>query len=192
MGGGPLPQPAVEVLAGASVSAEFLDRWRLPGEPASHVWEERFGLEMYMPLVRDVVTTALERADLERADTVGVSSPHSRTAATAAKELGAVQLAIGNAGAADPGLRLAAALEEAQPGQTIMLVSAADGADAMIFKVGEGIASARRGTTVASQLEGGREVPYTRYLSWRGLLERELNEGHEVGNHTYTHPNLAN
>lgn len=29
-------------------------------------------------------------------------------------------------------------------------------------------------------------------LTQRGLLRRELREGHEVGSHTYTHPNLAN
>src|SRR5262249_52955939 len=29
-------------------------------------------------------------------------------------------------------------------------------------------------------------------LAERGLLERLVNEGHEVGSHTYTHPNLAN
>ncbi|HYZ47461.1 MAG TPA: glycosyltransferase, partial [Sphingomonas sp.] len=28
-------------------------------------------------------------------------------------------------------------------------------------------------------------------LTYRGLLEREIREGHEVGNHTYTHPNLG-
>lgn len=28
-------------------------------------------------------------------------------------------------------------------------------------------------------------------LTWRDLLEREVREGHEVGNHTYTHPNLG-
>ena len=28
-------------------------------------------------------------------------------------------------------------------------------------------------------------------LTYRGLLEREVREGHEVGNHTYTHPNLG-
>jgi cellulose synthase/poly-beta-1,6-N-acetylglucosamine synthase-like glycosyltransferase/peptidoglycan/xylan/chitin deacetylase (PgdA/CDA1 family)/spore germination protein YaaH len=28
-------------------------------------------------------------------------------------------------------------------------------------------------------------------LTERGLMQREVNEGHEVGNHTYTHPNLA-
>jgi cellulose synthase/poly-beta-1,6-N-acetylglucosamine synthase-like glycosyltransferase/peptidoglycan/xylan/chitin deacetylase (PgdA/CDA1 family)/spore germination protein YaaH len=42
-----------------------------------------------------------------------------------------------------------------------------------------------------------RHVPATFFivgenaLTWRDLLEREVREGHEVGNHTYTHPNLA-
>jgi cellulose synthase/poly-beta-1,6-N-acetylglucosamine synthase-like glycosyltransferase/peptidoglycan/xylan/chitin deacetylase (PgdA/CDA1 family)/spore germination protein YaaH len=29
-------------------------------------------------------------------------------------------------------------------------------------------------------------------LTERGLLERQIREGHEIGSHTYTHPNLAN
>lgn len=42
-----------------------------------------------------------------------------------------------------------------------------------------------------------KQVPATFFvigenaLTERGLLEREIREGHEVGNHTYTHPNLA-
>jgi hydroxymethylglutaryl-CoA synthase len=171
---GPAEEAAVEILAGASASAEFLDRWRLPGERASHVWEERFGLEMYMPLVQDVVGRALAAAGIDEADRVVVSSPHTRTAATTAKQLGAGGgLALGYAGAADLGLRLAAVLDEAEPGQTILLLSAADGADAMVLRVGGAIATARRGGPIADQLGGGREVSYAQYLSWRGLLERE-------------------
>ena len=36
-----------EVLAWSSVSEEFLDRWRTPGDVRSKVWEERFGEEHY-------------------------------------------------------------------------------------------------------------------------------------------------
>src|SRR5512145_1198412 len=39
-----------EPLGAASATAEFLDRWRLPGEPASRQWEERFGEHAYLPL----------------------------------------------------------------------------------------------------------------------------------------------
>src|SRR5436309_10409012 len=46
---GPVEEAGVELLSSASATAEFLDRWRLPGEKASHRWEERFGLEIYLP-----------------------------------------------------------------------------------------------------------------------------------------------
>ena len=35
------------------------------------------------------------------------------------------------------------------------------------------IADANRGETVAAQLEGGRDVRYATFLTWRGLIERE-------------------
>jgi hydroxymethylglutaryl-CoA synthase len=172
---GPADRAAVEIVAQASTTAEFLDRWRLPGQLASSRWEERFGLEVYLPLIREAVRRALDDAGLERADRVVVSSPHARVAATAAKELSVLRapLTIGNAGAADAGLHLAAELEQASPGQTILLVSAVDGCDALVLRVGPGIGEARRGMPVAEQAGGGREVTYATYLMWRGLLERE-------------------
>ena len=49
-----------EVVGAASVSAEFTDRWRTPGEPYSQLWEERFGEHVYVPLAEQAVTAALE------------------------------------------------------------------------------------------------------------------------------------
>ena len=44
------PDGAVAELVGrGAASDEFLDRWRVPGEADSHVWEERFGEEIYVP-----------------------------------------------------------------------------------------------------------------------------------------------
>src|SRR5215471_2012920 len=39
-----------EPIATASASAEFLERWRVPGDAASRQWEERFGEHAYAPL----------------------------------------------------------------------------------------------------------------------------------------------
>ena len=169
------PDPAVEIVSRTAATAEFLDRWRHPGAIAGRQWEERFGLEMYMPLIRDAATRTLADAGLDRADHVVISSSHARAAATAMKEWGAAPApqGLGYAGAADLGLRLAATLDEANPGETILSVGATDGCDAAVLRVGEGIAKARRGPPVAEQLEGGREVTYATYLMWRGLLERE-------------------
>jgi hydroxymethylglutaryl-CoA synthase len=172
---GPVEEAAVEMVSSASATAEFLDRWRLPDERASHRWEERFGLEMYMPLIEEATARALADAGLERTDHVVVSSPHARAAAAARRRLGAAAgpEGLGYAGAADIGLRFAATLDQAQPGETILNVSAVDGCDAAVLRTTDRIAGARRGPTVAEQLEGGREVTYATYLSWRGLLERE-------------------
>ena len=108
---GPADEAAVERLSVASTTAEFLDRWRLPDEKASHKWEERFGLEMYAPLIEAAVSRALADAGLERTDHVVVSSPHARAAAAGAQAAGAGAPGpegLGYAGAADMGLRFAA------------------------------------------------------------------------------------
>ncbi|MBB4663900.1 zinc ribbon domain-containing protein [Conexibacter arvalis] len=170
-------EPIATVLAEASATAEFLDRWRRPGELASGQWEERFGVEAYLPLIADAVGRALAEAGVEEPDRVIVSSPHARAAATAAKRhpgrIAEEAPAIGYSGAADPGLRLAAALDRARPGETILLVVAADGCDATVLRVEPAIERARPARTVAQLVEGGRDLRYATYLTWRGLLERE-------------------
>ncbi|MHB8693650.1 MAG: OB-fold domain-containing protein [Solirubrobacteraceae bacterium] len=174
---GPGTEPIVEIVAFASATAEFLDRWRAPGEIASSGWEERFGLESYMPLIEDAVRRALNNAGIEQADRVIVSSPHSRAAAaTTAKftgKLGTEQPATGYAGAADLGVKLAAALDQAGPGETLLLISAADGADALVLRTTGALAHNRAADPVGEQMQAGRDVSYATFLTWRGLLERE-------------------
>src|SRR5690606_11718991 len=65
-----------EIAARVSVTAEFLDRWRSPGEPASRRWEDRFGLESYLPLVTEAGQRALKEAGVPAPDHVVVTSPN--------------------------------------------------------------------------------------------------------------------
>jgi hydroxymethylglutaryl-CoA synthase len=166
-----------DVMAEASCTAEFLDRWRSPGEHAAHQWEERFGAEAYRPLVRDAARRALDAAGIEQPDRVVVSSPQPRTAAEFGRELegrkATEPLALGYAGAADPGVRLAATLDRAGPDETILLVVAADGCDATVLRTTARVGRGRPAETVAEQLACSCGVPYVRYLGWRDLLERE-------------------
>jgi hydroxymethylglutaryl-CoA synthase len=165
------------IVAEASASAEFLDRWRTPGELASQSWEERFGMEMYMPLIKDAVARALAAAGIEQADHVIVSSPQTRSAAAAAKlypgAIASQEGALGYAGAADVALKLAAVLDRAGPDETILVVSAADGCDATVLRTTTRIADGRAELPVLGQLDGGRDVGYATYLTWRGMLDRE-------------------
>jgi hydroxymethylglutaryl-CoA synthase len=176
-GGGDDVEPIADLVSQAAATAEFLDRWRAPGESASTSWEERFGLESYMPLITDAATRALGRAEIEQADHVVVSCAQARTAAAATKAFPgkqpAVALPIGYAGAADLGLGLAAVLDIAGPEETILLISAADGCDAIVLRTTAALAGQRAGHPLAAQLPEGRDILYNTFLTWRGQLDRE-------------------
>ena len=99
-----------EVLAHASTTAEFLDRWRLPGAPASRVWEERFGEHAYAPLADAAFADALKRAGITPSDVdvLVVAGTHGRAVRAFAGGAGVTRVAgdrtqeIGNTGTAHP------------------------------------------------------------------------------------------
>lgn len=178
-----------ELVARAAASEEFLDRWRVPGESSSQQWEERFGEQAYVPLAQAVFTDALKQAGItaEDVDHLVVTGLHSRAVRAIRSSLGVAEGAqapdhssqAGNLGAAQLGVGLADVLERAAPGQTVVTLQLADGADALVWRTTEALpaAQARRRqaglATVAEQLGSGRSVPYAAFLTWRGQLRRE-------------------
>jgi len=172
-----------EVVAWASESEEFLDRWRLPGATTSSSWEERFGETRYGPLAAAALGAALAEAgiDPDAVDRLIVAGTHERAVTAAGRSSGvradriADRLAdvIGNPGAAQPGLLLAAGLESAQPGQTLVLMTLADGADVVVLRTTAALAAYRPSRPVVAQLVAGAPIDYGRYLAWRGLLAVE-------------------
>lgn len=167
-----------EVLATGGETRELLDRWRDPRSTTGEQWEERFGFEQYAGLVRSVAARLLDEAGLAEADHVVVTSGNAgvtkRAAALVKGGLSSGGSPIGFSGAADPILGLAAVLDVAGPGETILVLSAVDGCDGALFRTTDLLPQRRAVRPVAAQLERGREVPYTTYLAWRGLLDREL------------------
>jgi 3-hydroxy-3-methylglutaryl CoA synthase len=180
--GGPL---LAEHLATASSTAEFLDRWRVPGEAASRQWEERFGETAYLPLAEAAFTDACKKAGItaEQVDHLIVTSLHSRAAKGAARATGVRAEAlvddrsatVGNTGTAAAGLLLADVLDRAEPGQVVVLLSLADGADVTVWRTTAALPAFRQGrTTVAAMVDTGtRPVSYANFLTWRGMLHRE-------------------
>src|SRR3954447_3098811 len=180
VGDGDAAPVLAEVVGVASVTEEFLDRWRVPGDAASRVWEERFGETKYVPLGLGAVKTALGQAGVE-ADTVDalvVAGLHERACAAVAKKSGVapdrivdrLALSVGNPGAAQPLLLLSAALEKARPGQTIVLLVLADGADALVLRTTDALASYRPGATVDAQVASRPPIAYGRSLAGHGRL----------------------
>jgi 3-hydroxy-3-methylglutaryl CoA synthase/uncharacterized OB-fold protein len=179
-----------ELIGRGTSSDEFLDRWRVPGEPDSHVWEERFGEQMYVPLAREAFADALKDAgitesDIDHAVVVGL---HVRAVKAVSAGLGVAAGVmspdligfVGNLGAAHAGLALADVLERAEPGQVVVVLSLADGADALVLRTTDALPAAQAAAraagvpTVAGQVESGRsDLTYAAFLSWRGQLLRE-------------------
>jgi len=169
-------EPIAEVLGSAAATVEVLDRWRPPTAAAARTWEERFGTDALTPLVRETAAAVLAEAGLEQADRVVLvsSSAGVRRAATrlVTGRVATSTTPIGHAGAADAGLALAAALDVAESGETVLLLSAGDGCDALLLRTTDALPRMRQPHSVAAQLPGV-PVDYTRYLTWRGLLDRE-------------------
>ncbi len=135
--------PLIATLVGEGhTTEEFIDRWRVPGERRSKVWEERFGETKYVPLGEQAWNTALKDAELspDQLDRVIVTGSHGRAVRALIARLGVDKArvvddlsgSVGFTGAAHPGLLLTTALETAAPGQTIALVSLAAGADVLL------------------------------------------------------------
>ncbi|HZQ85169.1 MAG TPA: OB-fold domain-containing protein [Acidimicrobiales bacterium] len=167
----------------ASTTSEFLDRWRIPGE-TSKQWEERFGERAYVPLADEAVTDALKQAGItaDAVDHLIVTGVHPRAARVVAAGIGVrpeamvddLTSVIGNTGTPHGGIVLTDVLDRAKPGETILLVSLADGADATVTRTTDAITGYTAAKTVRQQLAAPTiDVPYPTFLTWRGQLHRE-------------------
>jgi len=173
-----------EIVGGASVTAEFTDRWRTPGASFSRQWEERFGEHAYLPLVERAVTDAIKSAGLAVGDLdhVIVTGAHTRAVAAASRSIGASPAAVvdditgevGNTGTAHWALLLADVLDRADAGATIAVVLLADGCDVLLLRTTEALVTRRSGPTVRERIAGTRnDLAYAQFLTWRGFLGRE-------------------
>jgi 3-hydroxy-3-methylglutaryl CoA synthase/uncharacterized OB-fold protein len=173
-----------EIEATASLTREFLDTWRSPGERFPHTWEERFGLtQAFGPLLGKTIQTVLGQAKVAPKDLARVvlDAPNPRTVDEIARgmKLDPAQIAdplaltVGQTGAAHGGLMLAAALPGAKPGDRILVASVADGADAILFRVTDAAGRFAQPRSVGRMIESKGEVSYGSYLKWREIIPTE-------------------
>lgn len=184
-GPGDEPNPVLaEIQAVTTMTEEFLDRWRIPGGPASKVWEERFGESIYLALGEAALDDAMKQAGITAGDVdhLVVSGLHARAnrrmigAAGVRSDAVVDDLTsqIGNSGTAHPALLLADVLDRADPGETIALVVLADGATVFVLRTTDALADHRAAVSVADQVSRhGTGLRYSTFLSWRGQITRE-------------------
>ena len=181
---GPDEEAAARVLGHASSTSAVLDVWRSPEQRFAKQWEERFGAEALSPVAVDTTIRALRSARVEPGQLTSVilDSGNPRIGAAIAKTLKSQpqQLSdvladrVGRAGAAHSGLVLARVLDQAKPGDRVLVVSVADGCDAVVLEVTPAIAERRATRSVDRWIESkGNGLAYNNWLKWRGILPFE-------------------
>jgi hydroxymethylglutaryl-CoA synthase len=177
-------EAAARMLGRASATIEILDAWRLPEDRFARQWEERFAADTMAPAVIDTARHALAAAGVDAATLASVilDGVNPRVLAQVPRALGLVpaQLAdplaasVGRTGCAHAGLLLARALDHARAGDRLLVVSAADGADALVLEVTDRVRDLPPRRTVDRWIASKRnDLAYTSYLKWRGILPFE-------------------
>ncbi|MEM1261363.1 MAG: hypothetical protein AAGH76_03125 [Pseudomonadota bacterium] len=166
-----------EYLGGATLSVDFVDRYRSAGEPFGYAFEQRWvrdeGVSRHVP---PAIQSALDDAavDVSAVDHLVANLP-ARGRQAIAKSVGmskavtdsALDEDVGDAGCVQPLLALAEVLEQAKPGATIVIVAFGQGVDVLVLRVNRPV-----DTGFQQQLAAGRDDSnYLRFLSHRGLLD---------------------
>jgi hydroxymethylglutaryl-CoA synthase len=183
----------IAILQGSySVTYDFPDRWRASGEKFEHAWEDRFIRDSgYSQFITEVISGLLKKYKLNIKDFAKIIYPglYAREHGAIAKKLGAdpAQLqdtllgTVGDTGSASPLMMLVAALEDAKPGEKILVVSFGNGGDAMFFEVTEKIKNVANKRAVKKHLASKKDLAsYEKYLAFRNLAPMDLGMRGEI------------
>ena len=169
-----------------SVSYDFPDHWRAEHDKTDRAWEDRFGREQgYRRFIPEAIAGLVDRYNVKVKDISKVIFPGSypRDHAAISKRMGLdpsqvqdhLMTDMGNIGTPYPLTLLIAALEEADPGDVLIVAGFGSGSDALLFRVTgeiERLKDAKRG--VKRYLEVTRELlSYEKYLAFKNLITPE-------------------
>ncbi|WP_254913869.1 OB-fold domain-containing protein [Sphingobium sp. Z007] len=175
--------PIARFIGSHSVTLDFVDHFRASGADFDYTWESRWIRdEGYSMLLGDALAAAIETlvVDPAKIDRLLIPITVRGVPEGLAKKLGVPAAAVadtlapnvGDSGVAHPLLMLAAALEQARPGETIMLVGFGQGCDVLLFETTEAIANLPRRDGFSGALARGKaDENYLRFLFHRGLLD---------------------
>ncbi len=177
---------AVEIEGSYYLTSEFVDIWRLEYDKIIRSWEDRFiREESYLPYLQKAVSSLLEKHKLTAKDFAKavIYAPDTGMQRAIVSKLGLDPKSqvqdllfdkVGNTGAALVPMTLVGALEEAKPGDKILLASYGDGADAHALRVTEDIEKIKERRGIKKHLESKMMLEnYGKYIKFRELMEME-------------------
>jgi len=175
-----------EIESSYYLTSEFIDVWRLEYDVVPRTWEDRFTLEQgYQPHLQKAFSTLLSTHKLTPKDFTKAAfyAPNARSHAAMVRALkldAKTQVQdplfdnVGNTGAAFALMTLVGALEEAKPGDRILLGNYGDGADAHIIRVREGIGELKDRRGIKKHLQSKLVLEnYGKYIRFKNLMKFE-------------------
>jgi 3-hydroxy-3-methylglutaryl CoA synthase len=183
-------------LGSHSTTLDFVDHFRGEGDDFDYGWEERWIRdEGYTKIVPAAIKALYEKTGVNGADIAHfiLPCPFARMDQQLAKQVGIDPAkvrdnfagTVGDSGSAHALLMLAHALEQAKPGEKILVAQFGQGCDALLFEVTPEIANLPKRSGVSGALARRREESnYMKYLAFNGLIELEKGMRAEVDRKT--------
>jgi 3-hydroxy-3-methylglutaryl CoA synthase len=169
-----------------SLTYDFVDHFRGRTSIFDRQWEDRWIRDLgYDQFIPSVVEGLLKKYDMKITDFSKVIYPcyYPAERRKLNKMLGLSDEQhqddmlgeIGEAGAAQPLVMFARALEEAKPGDKLLLVSFGNGCDAISFEATDAISNGAAGIGVSGYLAKKKELDnYSKYLAWRHIAPVDI------------------
>ncbi len=166
-----------------SVSYDFMDNWRADTDKYNRTWEDRWVRdEGYSRFISEAIAGLLKKYNLNPKDIAKVVYPclYIRSHADIGKKLGFepgqlqdhMFTQIGNTGTAYPLMILVAALEEAKPGDKIIVASYGNGSDALLLEVTADIKKVKGKRGIKGHLASKKDLTsYEKYITFREVLD---------------------
>jgi len=179
-------QVLAEFKGSFSVTCDFGDHYRGEHARFDRQWEDRWirdlGFDHFVP---EVILGLLKKYSLELSDFSKIVYPCHYAPARKSinkklnidpdREQPNLQAEIGDTGTAHALVMTVRALEDARPGDRILVVSFGSGCDAMYFEVTDEISRHRDRQAISGCLANRADLDnYTKYLVWRDVLPAAL------------------
>jgi len=183
-------------VAASSVSIDLVDHYRDAHSNFDYTLEERWVRdEGYLKIIPTAIRKLLQQQQMNpiHIDRLIVAGPNARTCASIAQACEipeeAVQdnlnLECGDTGSAHALLMLAHALEQAQPGEKLLVVSFGQGCDTILLETTNKVMQFDQSSPLQTMLESGiEEDNYQRYLSFNKLVKLDWGMRSERDNRT--------
>jgi hydroxymethylglutaryl-CoA synthase len=185
-----------QFMGGCSLSIDLTDHYRALQSDFDYQLEERWIRdEGYLKIIPRAIQKLLQQEQVDAASIqhLIITGPGQRTIGSIAKQCGISAAAVrsnlsqecGDTGSAHSLLMLAHTLEQANPGDRLLVVGFGQGCDVILLEATKKVRELQRQKPVQTLLDSGvADDNYQRYLSFNGLVELDWGMRAERDNRT--------